>query len=153
MNIITPEQRHRIALGRAYGYSGLLLDNEKLTTVMRKAFVEQSMTENPPVEHIYAEPSLLLLQRVVGAELEYAVLSVEGVGWTKRKNAGIVQYDHQIEHIEVPTRMFWQAVPIPTTDIVECATEKRIEVADHIRVFGSRLDSNCYLWTRWMQGH
>lgn len=66
-----------------------------------------------------------------------AVINSDGVGLTADEGEIIVY---------LSSAFGIDAVPIPLSIIEKAKTEERIDLADGIRVFGDRLDSNHYTW-------
>jgi len=72
-------------------------------------------------------------------------------------SAVVLSYEGVCESKTIPGRVYldtqnveWQTLPL---DIVEaCRTGEETDLADHIRTFGDRLDSNHYLWFRYAGG-
>jgi hypothetical protein len=76
------------------------------------------------------------------------VLLTEGVGYAVNPEGTL----------PVPVRgeamsLFVELVELPAADVVAAATGAEVDIADHIRVFGARLESNYSLWYRAITGH
>lgn len=102
-----------------------LLDYEKLATAC--------------AGHGIAEPSFgsnAILRRV--SDGQPVVISSEGVSSTKIE-AGVAYLDTQA--------FDWQCLPIG--ELEACRTGESIDLADHVRTFGSRLDANVSSWSAW----
>jgi len=68
------------------------------------------------------------------------VLSTEGVGITEQR-PGLISLDTQAFEWE------W----LPLDEVKACATGSTVDLADHIRSFGSRLEVNFSTWYDWAQ--
>jgi hypothetical protein len=77
-----------------------------------------------------------LLRRLDGGAA--VVLSYEGVGATTLRT-GWVYLDTESHE--------WQCLPLGVVE--DCRTGVNEDLADFIRTFGSRLDSNHYRWFQW----
>jgi hypothetical protein len=124
---------------RKKGYIGKILDGNKLAKIANDIYSIQ-----------YNEPSVCEVDNLLFVELEeknvfgdpkYAVICTEGVGWEQ----------DEYGCLEIPTNIgalgLWNGrVFISVEKVKECLTEETQDVSDYIRTFGSRLDSNCYLW-------
>lgn len=111
---------------RPRGAVGILLDPEILLAGIRAAYPEDTITG-------LDGPQLLLETRQ-----GWAVIGTEGVGY----------YEHE-GSIEIwcKVSLFSSTTFSASVDAVLAArTAETIDSADHIRVFGGRLDSNHYLW-------
>ena len=80
-------------------------------------------------------------EKNVFGDNKYALVCSEGVGW-EQDTYGC---------LEVPTNIgqmgLWNGRVFISVDTVKsCLTDKTEDISDYIRVFGSRLDSNCSLW-------
>ena len=78
-----------------------------------------------------------ILRRRDGAAV---VISYEGVANTELR-----------EGMVCVTTMFteWQYLPLEVAEA--CRTGERVDLADHIRTFGSRLDVNHWHWYQWAE--
>ena len=124
---------------RTKGYTGQILDGKKLAKIANDIYKSQ-----------YTEPSECTVSDLLLIELteknsfgdsKYAVVCNEGVGW-EQDTYGL---------LEIPTNIgqmgLWNGhVFISVDKVKECLTDQTEDVSDYIRTFGSRLDSNCYLW-------
>ena len=124
---------------RSKGYVGSLIDGEKLAPIANDIYKLQ-----------YIEPSLCTIDDLLLIELtetdafgdpKIALVCNEGVGW--------IQDEYRT--IEVPTNIgqfgyMSGRVHISVDVIKTCITDKTIDIADYVRTFGDRLDSNCSLW-------
>lgn len=124
---------------RTKGYMGNVLDGKKLAAIATEIVKAQ-----------YNNPSELTVDNLLLIELEeknvfgdpkYAVVCSEGVGWEQ----------DEYGCIEIPTNIgamgLWNGRVFISVDKVKaCQTIFQKDISDYIRVFGSRLDSNCSLW-------
>jgi len=124
---------------RMTGYVGQIVDGKKLAEIANKIYKLQ-----------YNEPSecsvdnllfVTLEEKNVFGDNKYAVVCSEGVGW-EQDNYGC---------IEIPTNIgamgLWNGRVYISVEVVkECLSDKTADIADYVRVFGHRLDSNCSLW-------
>jgi len=72
---------------------------------------------------------------------KYALICTEGVGW--------VQDEYGC--IEVPTNIgpmgMWNGRVFVSVDVIkQYLVREETDIADYVRVFGDRLDNNCFLW-------
>ena len=124
---------------RTKGYIGQILDGKKFAKIANDIYKIQ-----------YTEPSVCTVDNLLFITLEeqdvfgdakYAVVCSEGVGW-EQDAYGL---------LEIPTNIgqmgLWNGhVFISVDKVKECLTDQTEDISDYIRTFGSRLDSNCYLW-------
>lgn len=124
---------------RTKGYMGNVLDGKKLADIANEIYRAQ-----------YNQPSTCTVDNLLLIELEeknvfgdpkYAVVCSEGVGWEQ----------DEYGCIEIPTNIgamgLWNGrVFISVEKVKACQTIFQEDISDYIRTFGSRLDSNCYLW-------
>ena len=76
---------------------------------------------------------------------EYVICS-EGVGWEVSSEKPLI-VDVTVESKdEKGTFFYWETVTIPVEKVRELVTGETVDLADHIRTFGSRLDTNHYIW-------
>lgn len=125
---------------RMKGYAGNVLDGKKLAKIANAIYKLQYAGD---VSKCTVDNLLLieLEEKNVFGDPKYAVLCSEGVGW-EQDTYGC---------LEIPTNVgqfdCWNGrVFISISVIKSCLTERTEDISDYIRVFGSRLDSNCYLW-------
>ena len=119
---------------RTAGAIAIKLDPEVLLAAGREAFAELNpeadaalLTHGPLPQMLFA------VDRGTGA-----VVNGEGVGAVA----------DETDHIEVYFcyGMTWTPVPMAMVKVGDAATEERIDLADGIRTFGSRLDVNHLRW-------
>ena len=125
---------------RSKGYIGQIVDGKKLAVIANRIYNLQYSSD-------FSEctvDSLLFVtldEKNVFGDNKYALVCSEGVGW-EQDTYGC---------LEVPTNIgqmgMWNGRVFISVDTVkECLTDQTADIADYIRVFGDRLDSNCSLW-------
>jgi len=125
---------------RTNGYIGQIVDGKKLATIANDIYRLQYSNE-------FSEctvDNLLLIkleETNVFGDNKYALVCSEGVGW-EQDTYGC---------LEVPTNIgamgLWNGrVFISVETVKSCLTDQTEDIADYIRIFGDRLDSNCMLW-------
>jgi hypothetical protein len=125
---------------RMNGYVGRIVDGKKLAEIANGIYNLQYSSD-------FSEctvDSLLFIEleeKNVFGDPKYALVCSEGVGW-EQDTYGC---------LEVPTNIgqmgLWNGRVFISVDTVkECLTDKTEDIADYVRIFGDRLDSNCYLW-------
>ena len=129
--------------GRANGYIGEVVSGKKLAEHAKKIYNAQYL-ENEIDNNI--EVSDLLLIKLskkdeVWGDNMYALVCDEGVGWEQR--------DRSL--INVPTNigamgLYNGSVKMSVGLIKSCLTGETADIADFVRVFGDRLDTNVAIW-------
>jgi hypothetical protein len=115
---------------RKRGATGVVLDGEKLLAAVALTGVE--------LDKLRLDAPLLLVYTAAEGP---CVLLTEGVGYPPSAEGTI----------SIPTIYGfagWGWCEVPTEAVVACATDEVVDIADHIRVFGARLESNFALWYR-----
>jgi hypothetical protein len=119
---------------RTFGTIVHVIDVEKATEFIRNRF------ENPQAD-IKAER-----MAVVNGKNGLATVLDEGVGWFADKDGGIpINYwgkNGSGGYIDVTADELRTLISDETTDL-----------ADHIRVFGDRLETNLYVWQQYAKGY
>ena len=122
--------------GRPRGAVAHILDGTQLAAAARKVLTETRpdlaamLIDTVTVEH---DGKLL----IAVDDNRPAVLDREGVGcFAKDGTIGVL--------VEADFNVFW--VDIPTEAIAAAITPEAVDLADAIRVFGARLDSNHFQW-------
>jgi hypothetical protein len=118
---------------RPRGAVGILLDNEILLAGIRAAYPEDIPED--AIDRV--DGPQLLLKTGQG----WAVIGTEGVGYYESEGTIAIYYAVS------PLGMF-TTYDTPIAAVLAARTAETIDLADHIRVFGSRLDSNHGLWFR-----
>jgi hypothetical protein len=124
---------------RKKGYVGEIVDGKKLADIAN-AIYNLQYDEATPCK----VDDLLLIEleeKNVFGDPKYALICSEGVGW-EQDTYGC---------LEVPTNIgqggYYNGRVFISIDVVKsCLTDRTEDISDYIRVFGSRLDSNCSLW-------
>jgi hypothetical protein len=132
-------ERYKMS-SRTKGYIGTLVDGKKLATIANGIYNLQyssDFSECTVDNLLFIE----LEEKNVFGDPKYALVCSEGVGW-EQDTYGC---------LEVPTNIgqmgLWNGRVFISVDTVKsCLTDKTEDISDYIRVFGSRLDSNCSLW-------
>ena len=125
---------------RQKGYEGKIVDGKKLAEIANGIYGLQYSNDFSPC----TVDNLLLIEleeKNVFGDPKYALVCSEGVGW-EQDTYGC---------LEVPTNIgqmgLWNGRVFISVDTVKsCLTDTVADIADYIRVFGDRLDSNCSLW-------
>ena len=125
---------------RMNGYVGTIVDGKKLAEIANGIYNLQyssDFSECTVDNLLFIE----LEEKNVFGDSKYALVCSEGVGW-EQDTYGC---------LEVPTNIgqmgLWNGRVFISVDTVKsCLTDKTEDIADYIRVFGDRLDSNCSLW-------
>lgn len=125
---------------RRKGYTGTIVDGTKLAVIANGIYNLQYSSDFSECK----VDSLLLIELEetnVFGDPKYALVCSEGVGW-EQDTYGC---------LEVPTNVgamgLWNGRVFISVDTVKsCLTDQTEDISDYIRVFGSRLDSNCSLW-------
>jgi hypothetical protein len=125
---------------RTKGYIGQIVDGKKLAGIANEIYKLQygeDFTECKVDNLLFIE----LEEKTAFGDSKYALICTEGVGW--------IQDEYGC--IEVPTNIgamgLWNGHVFISVDVIKsCLTNEYADLAEYIRVFGSRLDSNCQLW-------
>jgi hypothetical protein len=125
---------------RMNGYTGTIVDGKKLAEIANGIYNLQyssDFSECTVDSLLFVE----LEEKNVFGDPKYALVCSEGVGW-EQDTYGC---------LEVPTNIgamgLWNGRVFISVDTVKsCLTDKTEDIADYIRIFGDRLDSNCALW-------
>ena len=125
---------------RSKGYIGQIVDGKKLAVIANGIYNLQYSSDfsECTVDNLLF---VTLEEKNVFGDNKYALVCSEGVGW-EQDTYGC---------LEVPTNIgvmgLWNGRVFISVDTVKsCLTDKTEDISDYIRVFGSRLDSNCSLW-------
>jgi len=125
---------------RSKGYIGQIVDGKKLAVIANGIYNLQYSSEfsECTVDNLLF---VTLEEKNVFGDNKYALVCTEGVGW-EQDTYGC---------LEVPTNIgqmgLWNGrVFISVETVKSCLTDKTEDIADYVRVFGSRLDDNCSLW-------
>jgi hypothetical protein len=125
---------------RSKGYFGQIVDGKKLAVIANGIYNLQYSSDfsECTVDNLLF---VTLDEKNVFGDNKYALVCSEGVGW-EQDTYGC---------LEVPTNIgqmgLWNGRVFISVDTVKsCLTDQTADIADYIRVFGSRLDDNCSLW-------
>ena len=125
--------------GRITGINACQLDRTKLAELIADALVEQGRTSVNPADIIPYDSVLLLSQ---GGD-KFALVNDEGVGGYEHDGVVTAYYTHKNGYII-------EAIDIPVLELEGIDDHHEIvDLAEFIRVFGGRLDSNHELWANW----
>lgn len=133
--------------GRANGYIGEVVSGKKLAEHAKKIYNAQYL-ENEIDNDINVSDLLLIKlskKDEVWGDNMYALVCDEGVGWEQR--------DRSL--INVPTNigamgLYNGSVKMSVGLIKSCLTGETADIADFVRVFGDRLDTNVAIWQEQM---
>ncbi|MGO2822526.1 MAG: hypothetical protein ACTIA5_17150 [Brachybacterium tyrofermentans] len=112
---------------RPAGAIATILDADVLLDSARAARPGSSIDHGP-------RPQMLLAVN----HGELAVVNREGVG--------CISGDDKTVGVYFDLGGMWDVIPLPHSVIAHAATEEKVDLADGIRTFGGRLDSNHYTW-------
>lgn len=122
-----------------------VLDNDKVTAVALKVMAAQFGTTPGALrkEGWQVDGPLVIAfdhkSEAFDRERKYAVVCTEGVGWSCDMNG----------RIHIPLRCGWsgqQDVEIAPKVLLACVAGEQVDLADHVRSFGDRLETNFSLW-------
>lgn len=118
---------------RRAGYEVNLLDNDKLTALIRERVVTiHGASQEDSLRYTAGRGVLVKTAKGI------AYICGEGVGWWAEDDGAI--------EVEFSSGMSIGYTAIPLDDVVACISSETVELRDFVRVFGDRLDTNCYLW-------
>lgn len=119
---------------RTFGTIVHVLDVEKATQFIKDHFNDQTFD-------VKAER-----MAIVNGKNGLATVVTEGVGWYADKDGGIpINYwgkNGQSGYID-----------ITVDQLKTLISDETIDLADHVRVFGDRLETNLYLWQNYAKGY
>lgn len=121
---------------RKRGAIATVLNPEVLVKLGRKVLVDQYGPEE--VESMQLGPGPTPQMMLTVDHKTAAIVNSEGVGHIEGENGKIA--------VELSTPFSFFPVEIDLGDLGEAATDQEIDLADGIRTFGSRLDSNHHQW-------
>lgn len=122
---------------RKRGAIAAVLDTDALVVATRAALTATDSTLDVSQVHVDRMAPHMLIESKDGRA---AVVNVEGVGAFEDEGTVTVWATEGFGSFPVE---------VPVTAIVEAATDEEIDLADGIRTFGARLDSNHHLW--WLE--
>jgi hypothetical protein len=119
---------------RQRGATGYVLDTDKLTKALRRV-------TGIDTAQIWGNPVL-----VYGEDKSWAVVNTEGVGGTADDydKPARVWFDRETPEGYISVQLEDELVPFNV--IQECVTGEQVDLADHVRTFGARLDNNHAIW-------
>lgn len=122
--------------GRFLGATAHIIDGDLLTPTARK-ILAKTRPELPPmlIDTVNVEKRKQFVIAV--GENTLAVVNDEGVGCFAKNGTIGIWVCAAFERI---------LIDVPVDDIVAATTDETIDLADGIRLFGARLDSNHYQW-------
>jgi hypothetical protein len=119
---------------RTFGTIVHILDVEKATAFIKERF------EAPDLD-ITADP-----MAIVNGKNGLATVITEGVGWYADKNG------------KLPIN-YWGKngnngyLDITVEELYPLISDETIDLADHVRIFGDRLETNLYIWQSYAKGY
>lgn len=127
---------------RKKGYIGQIVSGEKLAVIAKQMYAIQYTPES--IDSRVDVSDLLLIElgkKDDWGDTRYALVCDEGVGWE--------QQDRYL--INVPTNvgqlgLYNGSVDLSVGVIKSCLSGDTADIADFVRTFGQRLDSNVWLW-------
>jgi len=134
---------------RTKGLVAYKLNSESLTEYA-KEYVKIAYGTSSPEEYIKVEPLLLLATKERGnwGTHQLATLGTEGVGWLENDTTGLVPiwvdlspYGGQALRMGLHPRVVMQHI-----------TDEKVDLADWVRVFGDRLETNLGIWQHQIRG-
>lgn len=120
------------------------LDSEKLLAVGLAVLTAQygELDEVASVEPLVLVKTNKQSVWSVDPQPQLAVVCSEGVGWQEDDKDGLVPFFVDFGHYGSHALK----VRVHPRVIEACVTDETVDLADFIRTFGARLDSNFYLW-------
>jgi hypothetical protein len=138
MDTITQEKEKPMSQdrysSRTFGTIVHVIDVEKATEFIKNRF------ENPEA-NITAER-----MAIVNGEKGLATVLTEGVGWYADAQGGI------------PINYYGKNgnngyIDVTADELRTLISDETIDLADHVRVFGDRLETNLYIWQSYAKGY
>ena len=125
---------------RKKGYIGQIVDGKKLADIANEIY---DLQYSGGAAGCTVDNLLLVVLEETNSygDPKYALVCSEGVGW-EQDTYGCLEVPTNIG----PMGYYNGRVFISVETVKECLTDKEEDIADYIRVFGDRLDSNCSLW-------
>lgn len=127
------------AAHRMHGAFGVILDNDKIAS-----YLDTITYDNGDPANLRPERSGYLLC-VSDLDGSFAVIGTEGVG-------SAVPSDAESATVYAVSAWSYAPVSIPREIIFDAMTDETVDVADFVRVFGSRLDVNASIWRQFIKG-
>jgi hypothetical protein len=138
MDTITQEKEKPMSQdrysSRTFGTVVHVLDVEKATEFIKNRFED-------PEANITAER-----MAIVNGDRGLATVITEGVGWFADKEGGI------------PINYYGKNgnngyIDVTADELRTLISDETIDLADHVRVFGDRLETNLYIWQSYAKGY
>jgi hypothetical protein len=138
MDTITQEKEKPMSQdrysSRTFGTIVHVLDVEKATEFIKNRFED-------PEANITAER-----MAIVNGDRGLATVITEGVGWFADKEGGI------------PINYYGKNgnngyIDVTAEELQTLISDETIDLADHVRVFGDRLETNLYIWQSYAKGY
>ena len=132
---------------RKKGYIGQVVSGEKLAVIAKQMYAIQYTPESIDSRVDVSDLLLIELEKKDDwGDTRYALVCDEGVGWE--------QQDRYL--INVPTNvgqmgLYNGSVDLSVDVIKSCLSGATADIADFVRTFGQRLDSNVWLWQNQMK--
>jgi hypothetical protein len=129
---------------RKYGQLVRRLDSDKLLALG----IEVLTAQYGDLDTVSSVESLVLVETKdasvwgLGDQKRLAVICSEGVGWTEDDKNGLVTFWVDFGHYGSHAL----AVKVHPRRILECLTDETVDLADFIRNYNDRLQSNYSLW-------
>jgi len=126
---------------RTKGYIGTIVDGAKLAQIANAIYALQypqdQLIECTVDDFLFVE----LAEKDSFEGHKGAIICDEGVGWEQ----------DAYSTIQVPTNLgflnrYAGRVHISVAVIRSCLTDKQVDIAEYVRVFGDRLDNNVAIW-------
>jgi ribosomal protein L21 len=126
---------------RTKGFYGTLVSGEQLAVIAKKILDLQYLPEDTGTTIKVDDLVLIeLAEQTVWGDPKVALVCVEGVGW-EQDEYRTIQVPVNIGHGWLNGR-----VHISVEVIKSCLTDKKVDIAEYVRVFGDRLDDNVAIW-------
>jgi len=119
-----------------------VIDNAQLETAARAQVMNVYGLTEEQVRGVYCAPIALITQHGINGDL-HAVVGTEGVGMYATEHSQLVEV-----FCGVGAMMDCYPVRFRVQVLLEMVSEE-VLLADWVRTFGSRLESNFYQWSRW----
>lgn len=135
---------------RARGCLVHKIDNKALGEHIRKIMALQYGPETD-VSSFYVTNDLVLGRDKKAPDKDFdrdtVIICVEGVGWSVKEFSTVISVP-----VSSPNSYYSHPVYISPSLLWTFATGEVVDLADSIRTFGSRLESNFWLWYNLIQG-
>jgi hypothetical protein len=125
--------------GRITGITARILDQGKLADAIADELVRVGETS---VDRAKIEPmdAVVLEGRAGGS---FAVVNDEGVGGYETNDHVRVWFYYGVNGLYIHDTM------VPSSDVLDAVTTDEVDLAEFIRTFGDRLDTNHSIWASW----